>query len=63
MEESLTQDQVKEKLAGKKIVDVDFNPYMSIKLDDNSTIKILPEQLKMDDCIYLNLTYTRETIS
>jgi len=60
MEKKLTKEQVKELLEGKKIIDVELSPYMQLKLEDNSTIEIVPEQLRVNEVTYLDLVFKQQ---
>ncbi len=44
-------------LNGKKIVEVELSPYLRVKLDDNSIIEIVPEQLTTNEFTYLDLAF------
>ena len=57
MEKKLTKEQVKELLEGKKIVDVELSPYLRVKLDDDSIIEVVPEQLSTNEFTYLDLVF------
>lgn len=57
MNKTLTKKQVKEMLTGKKIVNVELEPYVSIVLDDNSELEIIPEQLDVGGVTYLDLSF------
>ena len=57
MDKTITKEQVKEVLAGKKIVNVELSPYVSIMLDDNSVLEIIPEQLDVGGVTYLDLSF------
>ncbi len=60
MEKKLTKEQVKELLEGKKIIDVELSPYLQLKLEDNSTIEVVPEQLRVNEFTYLDLVFKQQ---
>ncbi len=60
MDDKLTQEQIKAMLVGKKITDVNWSPYLSLKLDDSTEIEIIPEQIEIDEFIYLNLSFKQK---
>lgn len=53
----LTKEEVENLLISKKIMGVSFSPYMRITLDDGSNIEIVPEQIRIDDYNYLDLSF------
>lgn len=57
MEDKLAKEKVKEMLEGKKITNVTFEPYISIELEGNTGINVVPEQVSSGGCTYLELAY------
>ncbi|MGR3220884.1 MAG: hypothetical protein ACUZ8H_13860 [Candidatus Anammoxibacter sp.] len=57
MDNTLTKEQVKEVLAGKKIVRIEFSPYAIIVFDDHSELEIIPEQVNAGGVTYLDISF------
>ena len=57
MEKTLTKEELKELLVGKRIVDVEISPYLRVILDDNSIIEVVPAQLTTNEFTYLDLAF------